>query len=82
MAEALERTPEAHPEFQALVRANLPAWEKSLVRMESLIPAVEGSTLYGISPDGKKVLTRLPDLVSLQVRDAGHRPAHRPPDDP
>ena len=70
MAEALERTPEAHPEFQALVRANLPAWEKSLVRMESLIPAVEGSTLYGISPDGKKVLTRLPDLVSLQVRDA------------
>ncbi len=79
MAEAIERTPEAHPEFRALVRANLPAWEKLLVRMESLIPAVEGSTLYGVSPDGTKVLTRLSDLMSLQVRDAGTgRPIGRP----
>jgi WD40 repeat protein/Flp pilus assembly protein TadD/tRNA A-37 threonylcarbamoyl transferase component Bud32 len=74
MAEALERTPDVHPEFQGLARANVAAWEQSLVRMDSVIPAIEGTSLYSFSADGKKILTQLPDKVSLQVRDAatGH----------
>ena len=70
ITEALERTPETHPEFQARVRANLPAWEKLLVRMESVIASKDGSILYGLSPDGKTVLTQPTGRESLQARDA------------
>ncbi|HEV3255347.1 MAG TPA: WD40 repeat domain-containing protein, partial [Gemmataceae bacterium] len=79
MVEALKRAPEEHPEFRAMVRANLPAWEEQLVHQQYVVPYEEGTALFGFNPAGKTVLTRLPDMVSLQIRDElSGRPIGRP----
>ncbi|HEV3022816.1 MAG TPA: serine/threonine-protein kinase, partial [Pirellulales bacterium] len=79
MVEALKRAPEEHSEFRAMVRANLPAWEEQLVHQQYVVPYEEGTALFGFNPAGKTVLTRLPDLVTLQIRDASTgRPIGKP----
>jgi WD40 repeat protein/serine/threonine protein kinase/tetratricopeptide (TPR) repeat protein len=70
MIEALERAPEAQAEFRSMVRANLPAWEEQLVRPAYVISCEPGTSVFCFSPDGKTLLARLSDGLSLQSRDA------------